>query len=306
MRAPDRNPDAQSKWEDNGSFVVRGGRRAGVALQTDDLGNREIQHRMTNSPQDNLQSLANVATVANYFKLSDIERQAEEVNAAIAQQQTQAQYQAKIRQDIFVIRQDLEKKVPQVEKVVAWILLDKMERYLSSQDISASSYDAIVDKEYFTQTHSMIEKAVDDLKSVEEEASQIRTECEAFYELHKLKEQVHIDRSSLRSLMYRRYTFGFVLIAIAVAIAIAWDTVYISFFFGPIAYLLSKEGWEAHKRYKRIPRSVMEVLKGCPIQSTERYSFEESIRHLDAAISASRERTLGHLARHPELKVIYP
>ena len=106
--------------------------------------------------------------------------------------------------------------------------------------------------------------------------------------------------------MIWKYAFGVIAIATGVMIAIEANSVYFLAIGGVGAYYLLQKGEEAHQRYKVIPQKIMELLNGAPIQPPKRYSFEESIRHLDAAISASRERTLGHLARHPELKVIYP
>ena len=266
---------------------------------------------MTPPPrQDNLQSLANVATVGNYFKLSEIERQTQAMNASIAQQRDYAQFQARIRQDIFLMRQELEQKLPHLKKVVGWMLVDRMVRYLTANNISAMSYDAIADKEYFVQTHAMIEKAVGDLKPFEQEGSQIRKDCEAVYELRNVKEQFLKTRASLDRSMMWEYLGGLLLLIAAIIIGVEGvdrgNLPVLSYLLGlPGVFLLFKAFFVTQQNHNAVPRQIMEFLRGAPLLPTERFTFQQAVDRLDETISASEERSERHKARYPELKDYY-
>ena len=148
----------------------------------------------TSTPGSGFQALGNLASIAAFFRLGSSKSQLELIRQVAVSQQQAFEKQTQLKQLIFEMRHFLDKELPAIEdRVVARLKIDLLTSLIQDSRIGTPSFLEIPDKEYFSTTLELLNKASAELSPYEKEADLILTTLQR---LRVVLKQVPVDRQT--------------------------------------------------------------------------------------------------------------
>jgi hypothetical protein len=253
-------------------------------------------------------ALGSLAGIAGFFKLGLGKSQLELIRQVAVSQQQVFEKQSQLKQLIFEIRHFLEKELPEIDdKVVARLKIDLLTHLITDSGIDTRSFLEIPDKEYFSTTLELLNRASTDLSPYEKEADLIRSELQR---LQIVMKQLGVDQQSFAAEaggvkstpVGLRIGVGVVVVLVAAGLAFIADP-----YLGTVFLLISLIGVILWQRFRRkddggLLKRLNDCLEGYGGPRLKRVDAREISLAFEKVEEDYSSRVQLIIGRHPRLE----